>query len=234
MYLDALDRIPETARQGRLTARPHPPHHADDALGSGAHRLPGGRSAALIVPTTYRCHSPAPLVLGFHGANGDARQRLDEAVKLAETTGAIVFTPESQGRTWDAVLGRMGPDVARLDLALAWLFDRYAIDPRAIIASGFSDGASYALALGLTNGDLVSHVLAFSPGFAPVGHLYGKPRIFISHGTDDVVLPINLCSRPLVKKLRTLEYEVEFVELEGGHTFSAEALAAATAWLNRS
>jgi len=30
---------------------------------------------------------------------------------------------------------------------------------------GFSDGASYALSVGITNGDLFTHVIAFSPGF---------------------------------------------------------------------
>ena len=32
-------------------------------------------------------------------------------------------------------------------------------------ASGFSDGASYALSLGAANGDLFTHIAAFSPGF---------------------------------------------------------------------
>ncbi len=30
---------------------------------------------------------------------------------------------------------------------------------------GFSDGASYALSLGVPNGDLFTHIVAFSPGF---------------------------------------------------------------------
>jgi poly(3-hydroxybutyrate) depolymerase len=39
------------------------------------------------------------------------------------------------------------------------------VDPQRICVSGFSDGASYALSLGLANGDLFTHVAAFSPGF---------------------------------------------------------------------
>lgn len=33
------------------------------------------------------------------------------------------------------------------------------------MCAGFSDGASYALSLGLPNGNLFSHIVAFSPGF---------------------------------------------------------------------
>jgi predicted esterase len=40
---------------------------------------------------------------------------------------------------------------------------------------GFSDGASYALSLGLANGDLFTHVLGFSPGFMRVPRHVGRP-----------------------------------------------------------
>jgi hypothetical protein len=57
----------------------------------------------------------------------------------------------------------------------------------------FSDGASYALTLGLTNGDLLDSVLAFSPGFAAPMVTHGAPRVSISHSDDDRVLPIDRC-----------------------------------------
>ena len=56
-------------------------------------------------------------------------------------------------------------------------------------------GASYALSVGLTNGDLFSDILAFSPGFMAPAVRHGAPNIFISHGTQDTVLPIDRCSR---------------------------------------
>jgi phospholipase/carboxylesterase len=34
-----------------------------------------------------------------------------------------------------------------------------------VALGGFSDGASYALSLDLTNGDLFASLIAFSPGF---------------------------------------------------------------------
>ena len=58
-----------------------------------------------------------------------------------------------------------GPDVAYMDQALHHVFERYSIDPGRIGLAGFSDGASYALSLGVANGDLFTHIMAFSPGF---------------------------------------------------------------------
>ena len=87
---------------------------------------------------------------------------------------------------------------------------------------GFSDGASYALSLGITNGDLFTHVMAFSPGFmAPAGQM-GSPRIFVSHGTRDGVLPIDRCSRKIVPQLERADYDVLYREFDGGHTISPE------------
>jgi phospholipase/carboxylesterase len=81
-----------------------------------------------------------------------------------------------------------------------------------------SDGASYALAIGLSNGDIFSTVLAFSPGFLVVPEAAGGPRIFVSHGTADAILPIDACSRSFVPVLRQAGYEIHFDEFDGGHT----------------
>src|SRR3712207_7974813 len=52
-------------------------------------------------------------------------------------------------------------------------------------SAGFSDGASYALSLGIPNGDLFTHLVAFSPGFAAPDGQRGHPRVFVGHGVDD-------------------------------------------------
>jgi phospholipase/carboxylesterase len=56
--------------------------------------------------------------------------------------------------------------------------------------------------LGINNGDLFTHVLAFSPGFVAPAAWVGMPRIFVSHGTRDEVLPIDFCSRKIVPMLK--------------------------------
>jgi predicted esterase len=95
---------------------------------------------------------------------------------------------------------------------------------------GYSDGASYALSLGLANGDLFSRVIAFSPGFlAPTGQT-GSPRIFVSHGTRDGWLPINSCSRRIVPRLERAGYEVRYREFEGGHVVPPAIAREAASW----
>ncbi|MBD0318892.1 MAG: phospholipase, partial [Gemmatimonadetes bacterium] len=184
---------------GRIAARPGAP---SGEVSPGMHPLElGGTRAFLYVPAGYRADAPAPLVLSLHGAGGGAQQGLYPLQPLVDDAGIVLLAVGSAGRTWDLLLGGFGPDVEAVDGALAHVFGRVAVDPERVVASGFSDGASYALSLGITNGDLFTHVAAFSPGFAAPASQHGAPRIFISHGTGDRVLPIVLCSRRVVPML---------------------------------
>jgi phospholipase/carboxylesterase len=135
----------------------------------------------------------------------------------------------------DTEQGHYGPDIAAIDRALGDTFSRCAIDPERVGVGGYSDGASYALALGLANGDLFTHVLAFSPGFlAPTGQT-GSPRVFVSHGTLDGWLPIDSCSRRIVPRLERAGYKVCYREFEGGHVVPPDVAREAARWLaNRS
>src|SRR4028118_2243854 len=113
------------------------------------------------------------------GAGGDAEGALNIVQKVAKPLEMIVLAVESRSSTWDILMGRDDPDIAFIDRALAQTFNRYAIDPSKVAIAGFSDGASYALSVGLTNGDLFTHVIAFSPGFmAPAGQ-EGSPRLLV-------------------------------------------------------
>ncbi len=190
----------------------------------------GGAPGLLYVPAGVRPERPAPLVLVLHGAGATAQHGLELLLGQVDDAGLVLLAPSSQGRTWDLVLGGYGPDVAWIDRALAEVFQRLPVDPSRLAVGGFSDGASYAISLGLTNGDLFSHVLAFSPGFAAPARRHGRPRLFVSHGTRDRVLPIDRCSRKLVPKLRQAGYQVRYREFDGGHAIPAAIAQDAVAW----
>jgi predicted esterase len=113
--------------------------------------------------------------------------------------------------------GGFGRDIASIDRLLHWAFDRYRVDRGRLAIGGFSDGASYCLSVGIANGDLFSHVLAFSPGQLPRVDSRGRPEIFVSHGTGDEVLLIDACSRRIVPALRRFGYTVDYREFAGGH-----------------
>ena len=192
------------------------------------------RDSYLYVPATYQAERPAPLVLLLHGAGGHARQGLELLRSLADAAGLLLLAPASREHTWDLLVGRRyGPDLALIDRALEQTFSRYAVAPERVAIGGFSDGASYALSLGITNGDLFTHVIAFSPGFmAPAGQT-GSPRIFISHGTRDGVLPIDRCSRRIVPQLERAGYDVLYREFDGGHTISPDIASEAVGWFTQ-
>ncbi len=83
--------------------------------------------------------------------------------------------------------------------------------------AGFSDGASYALSVGITNGDIASHVVAFSGGFMSIFTQNGSPKIFIAHGLIDAQLPIATSGRANAEKLTSAGYDVQYLEFNGVH-----------------
>lgn len=229
--MPAKRRDREPTPRGRLTARPlaastlKPPEGLQP-LGFG-----GERGGFIYVPPTYKPSRPAPLVVMFHGAGGRGRRGIRRLLPLADGAGLILLAPDSRGYTWDVITDDFGPDVAYVDQALTWTFQRCAVNPELVAAEGFSDGASYALSLGLTNGDLFTQAIAFSPGFLVPAELHGSPRIFISHGTRDEILPIDRCSRRIVPRLRERGYKVEYVEFDGSHEVPVEITHQAVNWL---
>lgn len=221
--------------EGRLRARP-----AQEAVGTAA---PSGLQSLglgiargdylLQVPETYQMARPAPLMLWLHGAGGRARDFLSPELQgQTQAAGMLLLVPTSKEYTWDVIAGRgqYGPDVAAIDRALDSTFGRYAVDPMRIAVGGFSDGASYALSLGITNGDLFTHVLAFSPGFMMPAGQRGSPRIFVSHGTRDEVLPIDRCSRKIIPQLERAGYDIKYREFEEGHTVPPDVAREAVGW----
>ncbi|WP_211291285.1 alpha/beta hydrolase [Kineococcus xinjiangensis] len=189
------------------------------------------RDALLLVPPGLPADGPVPLVVALHGAGGDAAGGLAPLRPLAEAHGLVLVAPDSRGATWDAVGGGFGVDVEVVDRALAEVFATVPVDPARVAVAGFSDGASYALGLGLANGDLFSAVVAFSPGFVPRGPRAGRPAVFVSHGVHDDVLPIDATSRRLVPPLREAGHEVAYEEFDGAHVVPPEVARAAVEWL---
>ena len=56
------------------------------------------------------------------------------------------------------------------------------------------------------------------------------PRVFVSHGTQDDVLPIGRAGDAVVRKLRQAGYPVTYRRFRGGHEASTAMSAAAMRW----
>jgi predicted esterase len=219
------------ASAGELSARPQQTRGRGEP---GLRQLedPLGRSALLYVPKSYRAERPAPLVVMLHGAGGTAQHSIDLARPYADRLGFILLAPQSRAASWDIISARAyGRDVAAIDRDLEQVFADYAVDPARVAVAGFSDGASYALSIGIINGALFRHILAFSPGFMAPTRAEGSPRIFVSHGVQDRVLPIDRCSRRLVPALKRSRFEVDYVEFPDGHIVPPDLAARAFARL---
>lgn len=189
------------------------------------------RDALLYVPKSVDPERSAPLLVYLHGATGSEQQGINKLSTFADEMGFLLLSPASAGGTWDAIREGYGPDVTGIDEALTRTFATCQIDARRIALCGFSDGASYALGLGLSNGDLFRAVAAFSPGFIPPGSKQiGTPRVFISHGINDTILPIDNCSRRLVPELKRVGYKVTYREFDGPHTVPREIVGEAIRW----
>jgi phospholipase/carboxylesterase len=208
------------AQQGRMTIGAVPPPKVMPSAGQRPLGLGRKRDGLIYLPPS--ASAPAALVVLLHGAGGTATGMLTMLKAEADASGVILLIPESQRATWDVISGGYGPDIEILGKALEKVFSEYPIDRDRVAIAGFSDGASYALSVGIMNGDIFSHVIAFSPGFMAPTAVEGQPRIYVSHGTEDAVLPIDACSRRIVPQLRQTGYEVLYREFSGGHTVPPE------------
>jgi len=222
------------SNDGRLTARPRQNARTTaggTAGGTSALGLEHGRDAILQLPSQSSVAAPFPLLVFLHGAGGSGEKVLGRLGAAPADAGVVVLAPDSRGGTWDAIRDGFGPDINFLDRAIQAVFDRVAVDPARVAIGGFSDGATYALSLGLINGDLFPKVVAFSPGFVVEGPVHGKPEFFVSHGTSDPILPIDQCSRIIVPALRKRGYDVTFREFDGGHEVPTEIAREAMSWI---
>ena len=202
---------------------------------SGLHPLglADARDGVLYIPERLDQTRPVPLILALHGAGSNAHDAIHPLRRFADSLGMVLVAPDARTGEWDLLDGGFGDDVDFIDHALARAFEQCLIDERRVAIEGFSDGGSYALSLGLRNTELFTHVIAFSPGFLTLPPCVGKPKVFISHGASDVILPAARCSRRIVPRLERDGYAVTYHEFSGGHVVPADVAAAAVAWLLR-
>jgi phospholipase/carboxylesterase len=223
---------PALHAQGRLISTPTaaplawplpPGLHTLGALGS-----PG---SVIHVPAGASPQRPLPLVVLLHGAGGRPEHTL--ALLDDARDDAVVIAPKSHDATWDVLRHGFGDDVALIDRLLAWTFQRIAVDTQRVVIGGFSDGASYALSLGLLNPQVFTHVLAFSPGYVlrVPQDASRRARVFVAHGREDHTLPIDTCSGRIVPALRAAGHEVHYIEFGGGHEVPVHVRREAVKWV---
>jgi poly(3-hydroxybutyrate) depolymerase len=174
------------------------------------------RDGTLYVPRKYKPGTPMPLLMMLHGYSGSA-QSMQFTFPLAEEFGIIIIAPESRDLTWGQSIPGFDDDVRYLGAAYRHVTGFLDVDREHVGMGGVSDGAGYALNMGLAYGDVFRHLLVFSGGLLIPFRKQGKPRIFMAHGVNDTQMPIDRTARRFAPQLKEEGYDITYREYEGGH-----------------
>jgi phospholipase/carboxylesterase len=176
------------------------------------------QEAFMYVPTGYKASVPSAFMLIYHPENTTAFAGIQLFQPYADAANIILLAVDSYNTTWDYIYSEnYGFDVQFTSDALAGAFKVVNVDATRVAVAGFSDGGTYALTVGRTNGDLFSHVIAFSPAEMLPYSTKGSPKFFISQGLNDPGDDPVDAGRFITSKLIAAGYTVDYVEFDGVH-----------------
>ncbi len=187
------------------------------------------RDGTLYVPKSYKHGEPMPLIMMLHGYSGGGTNARF-SFPLAEEFGVIIIAPESRDLTWGQSIPGFDADVRYLGAAYRHVTGMLDVDRSHVALGGVSDGAGYALSMGLAYGDVFNHLMVFAGGLMIPFRKQGHPTIFVAHGTNDRQMPIDRTARRFVAELKDGGYDVTYREFEGGHGAPAPIVREAFEW----
>jgi phospholipase/carboxylesterase len=208
----------------------------------------GPQRAALFTPDEIDPGRRYPLLAVLHGA-GRREELLMKAYRdEAERRQALFLVPRSFHVTWDLITAATRgaaaaagggapsprPDLDFLEYAYDLVFRRYPIDAERLGLVGYSDGASYALSVGLSNPHLFRAVMGWAAGFVAIENEAAapgvpRPAVLVEYGTHDELFPFEQVAVPMREQLEAFGCAVTFRVDEGGRhwpsgAFQQEAL----------
>jgi predicted esterase len=201
----------------------------------------GPQRAALFTPDEIEPGRKYPLLAVLHGA-GRREELLMKAYRdEAERRQALFLVPRSHGMTWDLIehavarntpeagLAPAGrPDLDFLEHAYDLIFRRYPVDAERLGLVGYSDGASYALSVGLSNPHLFRAVMGWAAGFVAIENEAAapgvpRPAVLVEYGTHDELFPFEQVAVPMREQLEAFGCNVTFRVDEGGRHWPSGA-----------
>ncbi len=222
---------PATPPAPATPASPATPPSPDVPYGISPLGLSDGmRDGSLYVPKSYRDTTPMPVLVMLHGYSGWGDE-MKSTFQLAEEFGVVIVAPDSRDVTWGRSAPGFDQDVRFISAAFRKAVQNLNLDPDRVALGGRSDGAGYALSMGLAYGDTFNHVIAIAGGMMAPVRKKGQPKIFIAHGTTDQQMPIDRTGRLFQQQLKDEGYDVTYREYEGGHATPVDVVREAFAWL---
>jgi phospholipase/carboxylesterase len=203
-------------------------HHAHDG--------PDERGGfTLFVPESYD-GAPLPLVIALHGGGGHGADFVWTWLREARSRRFLLLSPTSRGPTWP-LLGD-DRDAPAIDAMLAFVRERFSVDPERILVTGLSDGATYAFLYALRAAAPACALAPISGVLHPANFANGNiarargRRIYLVHGALDWMFPIGLARAAAAELLRA-GADLTFREIEDlSHTYPRDENARILAWLD--
>lgn len=196
--------------------------------------------------------APPPLLILLHGIGGNELAMaalagsFDARFLVLSPRAPIELKPFAFG--WlNVTFTAHGPVIDGDEAIAAWTgmaafvdeaVEAYRADANRVFLAGFSQGGILALMTLLTAPERVAGAVCMSgrlpgevlPHVAPPDRLRGKPALIV-HGREDQTLPIEY-GRAANGQLRRLQLDVEYRELDLGHTTTDASIALVSAWLS--
>ena len=170
----------------------------DDGVEVGVLHADNEREArggfSLYVPEAWDGQASMPLVVALHGGSGHGRDFLWSWLREARGRNVLVLSPTAQDRTW-SIMGGADVDADRLRETIESVAARYPVDRARVLLTGMSDGATYALLLGLRSGPPFTHLAPACGVLHPLLFAGGLDRaqdfpIYLIHGALDWMFPV--------------------------------------------
>jgi phospholipase/carboxylesterase len=149
---------------------------------------------SLYVPEAWDGQASMPLVVALHGGSGHGRDFLWSWLREARGRNVLVLSPTAQDRTW-SIMGGADVDADRLRETIESVAARYPVDRARVLLTGMSDGATYALLLGLRSGPPFTHLAPACGVLHPLLFAGGLDcaqdfPIYLIHGALDWMFPV--------------------------------------------
>ncbi|MDJ0945368.1 MAG: hypothetical protein QNJ30_18010 [Kiloniellales bacterium] len=188
----------------------------------------GERTYRIRMPAGHDGSSPVGAIMYMHGYRGTAAaiMRNKALGKAVSKLGLALVAPKSLGDDWSIPNAprEYTDDFAFFDRLLEEITARFAIDPRRIMATGFSAGGMMVWNLACQRGGSFA-------GFAPIAGTFWAPipqscpsppvHLLHTHGTDDKIVPLR--GRPIQKTHQGDVYRALSLFGEAGDFGAAEA-----------
>jgi phospholipase/carboxylesterase len=142
------------------------------------------------VPENYYPERPLPLVVALHGGYGHGRDFLWTWLREARSRGFALLSPTSIGTTWS--ITSIDDDAGTLKRHMEEVYARINIDRSRILVTGMSDGATFALCLGLREASWFTAIAPVSGvlSLTDIADAKGR-RIYWVHGALDWMFPVS-------------------------------------------